>query len=73
LPHEATRIFLLRQTPAAEIETVTDHPFRADREADMLEGDVPRRDRYLTFETKDRVNPSFGGLLFPTRERELGE
>jgi uncharacterized protein len=52
------------------IATCVSGVLNAMRVLGMLEGEIPRRKRYLVFETKTRVNPTYGGLLYPTRPRE---
>lgn len=42
----------------------------AMRSLEMLPGGAPPVPRHLAFETKSRVNPSFGGMLHPVREPE---
>lgn len=58
------------ETEESWISTCVTGVLNAMRVLGMLEGEVPRRKRYLMFETKARVNPSFGGLLYPTNPRE---
>lgn len=40
------------------------------RDLGMLPGENAKRRRHLVFEKKVRVNPRFGGILYPVRERE---
>ena len=44
--------------------------FNVMRELGMLPGENAKRRRHLEFENKVRVNPRFGGLLYPVQERE---
>lgn len=59
-----------RETEEAWIETCVEGVLHAMRALGMLAGDAQRRERYLVFETKDRVNPSFGGLFYPATPDE---
>jgi uncharacterized protein len=54
-----------REIEEGWIETCVEGVMHAMRALGMLEGEPQRADRYLAFETKDRVNPSFGGLFYP--------
>ena len=59
-----------RATEEDWIDTTVAGIQNAMRVLGMLPGDVPPPVRHLTFETKSRVNPSFGGMLYPAREPE---
>ena len=59
-----------RATEEGWIDTVVAGIQNVMRVLGMLPGEVPSPPRYLTFETKTRVNPSVGGLLYPVREPE---
>lgn len=52
------------------IQACVDGVLNAMRVLEMLPGSPPAPRRYLAHETKQRVNPSFGGLLFPARQDE---
>jgi predicted deacylase len=59
-----------RATEESWIDTTVEGVRNAMRVLGMLSGAVPAPGRYLTFETKSRVNPSYGGLLYPVHEPE---
>lgn len=54
----------------AWVSACVDGVMNVMRRFEMLPGDPPRPRRHLAFETKDRVNPSVGGILFPVRADE---
>lgn len=53
------------------IDACVDGVFGAMRALGMLEGGALAPKRHLAFETKSRVNPSFGGMLHPVREPDV--
>ena len=70
---EARPPFTWKPTSLAEdswIGACVDGVLNVMRRFGMLPGDPAPPRGYLTFETKDRVNPSFGGLFFPANEDE---
>lgn len=59
-----------RELEQGWIDTTVTGILNVMREFGMLPGENAGRRRYLAFEKKVRVNPRFGGILYPVRERE---
>jgi predicted deacylase len=57
-------------TEDAWIDACVDGVLNVMRRFVMLPGEPPPPRRRLVFETKDRVNPSYGGLFFPSHPDE---